>query len=154
MTATDLKEEIAIELDFMEGVVHELLAIQKDKTQRELTLREKTATGAFLAQFYNGVENILKRITYFYGIEIPHSDTWHVDLFRQFCSPAKKPLPELFDEDLAASLAPYRRFRHVVYHSYGMQLDWQQMGEGVMLIETVFLQFKSRLADYLHSLEY
>ena len=43
----------------MEATVQELLALQHDAAERQLTIREKTAA-AFLAQFYNGVENILR----------------------------------------------------------------------------------------------
>jgi hypothetical protein len=56
----DLREEIAIELEAMTQVVAELLALQQDVTGREVTVREKTAAAAFLAQFYNGLENILE----------------------------------------------------------------------------------------------
>ena len=62
MKATELQEEISIELEAMQIVVTELAALQNDTINREPTLREKTAAAAFLAQFYNGVENILKRI--------------------------------------------------------------------------------------------
>jgi hypothetical protein len=37
--------------------------LQGDVASREPTVREKTAAAAFLAQFYNGVEIILKRIS-------------------------------------------------------------------------------------------
>ncbi len=55
-------------------------------------------------------------------------------------------------ELLAADLAPYRRFRHVVFHSYGFQLDWSRMTEGASNVEGVFLRLKTRLDDYLRSL--
>ena len=51
MTVEDLKEEISIELEFMETVVHELLSLKNELEHREPTVREKTAAGAFLAQY-------------------------------------------------------------------------------------------------------
>jgi hypothetical protein len=153
MTPAELREEIIIELELMEATVQELVALQSDATERELTVRERTAAAAFLAQFYNGVENILKRISHFHGIALPGSDTWHIDLFQQFCSPPQEPLPALLDEPLASALAPFRKFRHVFYHGYGVQLDWNRMAEGVARVEDTFLQFKSRLFDYLQTLE-
>jgi hypothetical protein len=39
------------------------------------TVREQTAAAAFLAQFYNGIENILKRISIFYEVPLPTGDT-------------------------------------------------------------------------------
>ena len=62
MKSAELGEEIAIELEALEATVNELAALQHNVAHREPTVRESTAAAAFLAQFYNGVENILKRI--------------------------------------------------------------------------------------------
>jgi hypothetical protein len=113
VNAPDLREEIAVELEALETTVNELLALQKDVAHREPTVRKKAAAAAFLAQFYNGVENILKRICRYHDVPLPAGETWHVELFQRFCSPPHANLPLLFDETLAAALAPYRRFRHV-----------------------------------------
>jgi hypothetical protein len=148
-----LGEEIAIELEALEITVDELLALQRDVADREPTMREKTAAAGFLAQFYSGIENILKRISLYHSIPLPTGETWHVDLFQRFCSPSYPGLPALFDKDLANELAPYRRFRHVVLHSYGFQLDWLRMAEGLAGIQSVFSRFKARLSDYLVTLD-
>jgi hypothetical protein len=148
MNRSDLHEEIAIELESMEKVVQELLSLQTNLGGREPTTLEKTAAAAFLAQFYNGIENILKRINAHNGIEFPYGPNWHVELFQRFVTPHSD-LPQLFDERLAAALAPYRRFRHVVFHSYGFQLDWERMTEGIEGITAVFDGFKTNLNHYL-----
>ena len=70
MNPAALREEIAIELEAMEMTVKELLALQHDVAGRESTVRENTAAAAFLAQFYNGLENILKRISHFHHIPL------------------------------------------------------------------------------------
>lgn len=67
MKPADLQEEIAVELEAMEITVNELRALERDLAEREPTIRENTAAAAFLAQFYNGLENILKRISHFHG---------------------------------------------------------------------------------------
>ena len=153
MTIQDLKEEVGLELELMEVVIEELSALSKDVGPGEPTLRDKTAAGGFLAQFYNGVENILKRISHYHRIALPIGDTWHIELFKRFCSPSYTPLPELFDETLAAELAPYRRFRHVVHHGYGSQLSWDHMVDGVKGAGTAFSHFKSRVKDYIETLK-
>jgi hypothetical protein len=149
----ELREEIAVELESMEMIVDELVALQLDMAHREPTTREKTAAAAFLAQFYNGIENILKRIYRYNGIPLPTGETWHVDLFQSFCSPTHSDLPQLFDQDLASALAPYRRFRHVTFHSYGFHLDWSRMVTGVENVKNIFEQFKSHISDYLKSID-
>jgi hypothetical protein len=153
VTPSELREEIAIEFEAIEITVSELLALQQDIAGREPTVREKTAAAAFLAQFYTGIENILKRICRYYDVSLPTGDTWHVELFQRFCNPSLPPLPALFDEKLAAELAPYRRFRHVAFHGYGFQLDWERMAEGVGSVHKVFSAVKIILIGHLQSLD-
>jgi hypothetical protein len=111
MNPIELSEEIAFELESMQITVDELVSLHQDMVNKEPTLRDKTAAAAFLSQFYNGLENILKRIYRYYGISLPTGETWHLDLFQSFCSPTHPGLPQLFDQDLASALASYRRFR-------------------------------------------
>jgi hypothetical protein len=136
----------------MSQVVHDLVALKQDLANQEPTVREKTAAAAFLAQFYNGVENILKRIHHNFGVPLPQGNTWHVELFQRFCPPGHKPLPILFQEPFASNLAPYRRFRHVVFHGYGFQLDWHRMVEGIETIQPVFDEFKIAISKFSGSL--
>jgi hypothetical protein len=152
MNPLELGEEIAVELEALDLTVNELLTLKEDVAHREPTVREKTAAAAFLAQFYNGIENILKRISRFEGVPLPSGETWHIELFQRFCSPSHPELPELFDEALASTLAPYRRFRHVAFHGYGFQMDWSRMAEGAANVQDVFSRVKARLYEYLESI--
>ena len=152
MSLTDLEQELSVELDALQTTADELSALQHDVAGREPTIREKTAAAAFLAQFYNGIENILKRISRHHGVPLPTGETWHVELFRHFCQPAYPGLPLLFDDALALALAPYRRFRHVAFHGYGFQLDWSRMAEGVANVQNVLDQIQVALSDYLKEL--
>lgn len=152
MTTDELREEISIELELIESALKEISELRKDVANREPTVREKTAAAAFMAQFYGGIENILKRISIFNVVLMPTGDTWHIDLFKRFCNPPCKSLPILFDESLSLALAPFRKFRHVVYHGYGFQLDWSRMQEGMENIENVFHEFMSKLSNYLKTL--
>ncbi len=131
MKAEALREEMAIETERLVATTHELTTLGQDLVGREPTLREKAAAGVFLAQFYTGIENILKRICHFNNVPLPGGETWHIELFKQFCAPAHAPLPELFDARLATALAPFRKFRHVVYHGYAVKLDWPRMRKGM-----------------------
>lgn len=152
MKPDDLREEVAIDLEAMQRTVGELTSLLQDIEGREPTVREKTAAAAFLAQFYNGLENILKRICSYHDVSLPSGDTWHVELFNRFCEPPHSPLPLLFDERMATKLAPYRRFRHVAVHSYGFQLDWSRMAEGVVDVYESFQRFKIAIDAYLKSI--
>lgn len=62
------------------------------------------------------------------------------------------PLPELFNDELPALMAPYRRFRHVFFHGYGFQLEWEQMQGGILNIVKVFNKFQGSLNTFLENL--
>lgn len=152
MTAEELKAEIEIEFDALRQVVNELESLRTDVVGREPTVREKTAAAAFLAQFYSGIENILKRLSRFHRVKLPAGENWHLDLFKRFCPPGQPPLPMLFDEALARQLGPFRRFRHVVHHGYGFQIEWDRMRDGLHQATAILAVFRDRVADFLKSL--
>lgn len=152
MNLTELQEEIEIELELILAILEELKALHNDVSGRQPTIREITAAAAFLAQFYSGIENILKRISLFHSLPLPKGDNWHSELFRCFCSPSTPPLPVLFDADLEKAMAPYRKFRHLAFHSYGVQLSWARMEEGVVGVEGVFCRFRENLYAHLTTL--
>ena len=153
MNISVLREELSIELEMMGTAVAEAVSLLNDSLDvQEPTVREKTAAAAFLAQFYGGIENILKRIHRYHGIPLPTGDAWHIEIFKRFCNPPHSPFPVLFDASLAADLAPFRKFRHVVYHGYGFQFDWSRMKDGLGSVEGVYSRFSSAVAGYLSKL--
>ena len=149
MTSEELRAEIAVEFAALRQVANELEALRMDVAGREPTVRERTAAAAFLAQFYSGLENILKRLSRFHGVELPAGENWHFDLFKRFCPPSHPPLPVLFNDALARQLGPYRRFRHVVHHGYGFQIEWDRMREGVEHVAQILAAFHDRVEAHL-----
>ncbi|HAO22927.1 MAG: hypothetical protein BWK80_18745 [Desulfobacteraceae bacterium IS3] len=88
----------------------------------------------------------------FYNVSLSKTDTWHIDLFNRFCSPSEKPLPALFDKSLKTDLIGFRKFRHVVHHGYGFQLDWDRLIAGIDKVEDIFLRFRTRVLGNWHEL--
>lgn len=152
MTSMQLIEEINIEMDCLCSLVQEVNSLRSDVEGREPTVREKTAAAAFLAQFYGGIENILKRIHRYYGLALPVGDTWHLDLFKRFCMPEHELLPLLFDQQLAMDLAPFRKFRHVVHHGYGFQIEWDRIIAGLESVGDVFAAFRASVNRFVDTL--
>jgi hypothetical protein len=60
---------------------------------------------------------------------------------------------EIGIELLRDGLAPFRRFRHVVHHGYGFQLDWDRMAEGISQVPILFEAFRRRIEAYVSSLQ-
>ncbi|MDW7712603.1 MAG: hypothetical protein SCH98_19230 [Deferrisomatales bacterium] len=104
MKVAELQEEVAVELALLEATVSEAVALMRDVGLGEATVRERTAAAAFLAQFYGGVENILKRLCRFHGVALPVGETWHVDLLRYFSPPPVDALPDEHLSRLQAGL--------------------------------------------------
>jgi hypothetical protein len=152
MTADDLKAEIDIDIEAIETALEKLASLYVDVGDRRATVREKTAAATFLAQFYGGIENIIKRISLFHNVPLPTGKTWQMDLFKRFCIPSYCSLPELFDEFLASSLSPYRRFRYVFHHSYSFELEWERMKEGIERAPHLFVHFKEKVLKYSQGL--
>ena len=153
MKPNELVEQIGIEFDSIQLTVDELNSLYRDIAVREPTVRELAAAGTFLANFYNGIENILKRICRFHDVEIPAGGDWHVELVKSFCDPPRNGLPLLLHAELAEELAPYRQFRHVVHHSYGFRLRWPDMLPGVEGADRLFSEFRSGVVTYVTKLQ-
>jgi hypothetical protein len=116
-------KEIQIELENIEVIVKDLSKILEEHKSDTPNLVYKTAIASFLAQSYNGVENILKRIVKMYNLPLPKSENWHFELFKLFCNPTKNDLPLIFESELELEMNKYRKFRHVFLHGYAFQLD-------------------------------
>jgi len=153
MKLENLIEEIDIEFESLETVVAELLKLRQDVGDKKPSVRDLTAASAFLAQFYNGVENILKRFYRFLNKPLPKGVDWHIILFRSFCDPPEEKLPLLFSKQLEDRLSSFRKFRHVVHHGYGFKLDWSILKPGIDGINDIFKVFKMVVGKVLSDLK-
>lgn len=145
MPDSEYKQEILIELNNMELVVSEvekIINLQIDFPQDNIY---KAALSTYLAQFYNGLENILKRVLKSYGLSLPKTENWHRDLFKLFTSEGSNNLPVLFTGELELTLHSFRKFRHVVFHGYSFMLDWETMHTGALKLRSTFEDIKSTL---------
>jgi hypothetical protein len=69
-----LIEEIKIEIDSMAIIVSDVESLLNEVSDSQPNNIHKTALGGFASQFYNGIENILKRTHKHSGIELPTRD--------------------------------------------------------------------------------
>lgn len=103
----------------------------------------KTALGGFASQFYNGIENILKRVHKYLGIELPKGDDWHIVILDRFSENSSFDLPFKFSKELIILLTDYRRFRHYFFHGYSHNLNWEILKSGALDIRKVYEQFRN-----------
>ena len=76
--------------------------------------------------FYNGVENIIKRISKVYYNTIPKGDSWHKELLILSYAPPDGKLP-VFNRSIVEKLHQYKNFRHRFISGYGFQLKGEKM---------------------------
>lgn len=140
-----LIDEINIEIYAMSIIVDEVESLLSDVGNSEPTNVQKTALGGFVSQFYNGIENIFKRIHKSFNIEIPKGNDWHISLVNRFSKDSGFDFPIELSDDLLQQLNDYRRFRHYFFHGYSHNLNWEILSNSVKDIREVFDGFKIEL---------
>jgi len=109
----------------------------------------KTAASSFMAQYYTGIENILKRISKYFNIPLPKSDSRHLELFSYFCNPPRSPLPILFTDNIRNEINELRKFRHRFQHGYSFTLEWNELLIGAKTVIDTFKPFSENVNSFL-----
>jgi hypothetical protein len=119
---------------------------------REPTVDELAALAAILHAFYNGVENIFKRVSMTLNGGPPTGPFWHADLIEAM-SKAKPNRPALLSESLSETLQEYLDFRHVFRQAYSFELRWKKMKHLVLGLHEVLRRLEHELDVFLAHLK-
>lgn len=122
----ELQDEIGLELDQLRTLLDTFGPLLLKVTVEPPDAIETAALAGLLHSFYNGVENILKRVAFHSGEPLPRGDSWHAELLEAMAKPGEKRSPVL-TADLVERLRAYLGFRHMYRHSYTFQLRWAKM---------------------------
>jgi len=101
-----------------------------------------------LHSFYNGVENLLKRVAVENDEELPQGDTWHRQLLEQMAS-ITKARSRVIDSELRDRLHLYLAFRHVFRHSYTFDPRWDKMQELALHCDETLASLQQSLERFL-----
>ena len=130
-----MSDRLAAQIEVAFEQLEKLLGTYRSLVERCETARpddvELAALAAMLHSFYNGVENLLKRIAVENAEDLPQGDTWHRQLLDQMGSETEA-RPQVIDSELQSRLHLYLAFRHVFRHSYTFDLQWEKMRELVL----------------------
>ena len=150
MTRDRLREEIDIELENLTRCVNAVEELQRIATTREVTMYERAGAALILSQYYNGIENILKRICRASKSKMPTGENSHVELFELFVEERGAGFPVLFPPSIRQGYIELRRFRHYVHHGYAFQLEWERLTKGISTLRALFDEFRNRVENFLN----
>lgn len=96
MTRQQLKEYCEAEFENIDAVISELFSVIDAKP--DYSIADLAAIATFIHNFYNGIENILKRALLYNKTEVKDSPTWHKDLLK--ISTEKRIIPHALYDSL------------------------------------------------------
>lgn len=146
-TISEVEHEISL-IDRVFETYGDLLAKARDD---ELDVVEMTALASVLHSFYNGVENIMKRIVRL-DSELPSGERWHRELLNIMMEQSAR-RKAVLSTDLSQKLQKYLAFRHFYRHSYAIFLAWEELEKLVLPFEEIWSQTKREIRLLVESLE-
>ncbi|MFA5779419.1 MAG: hypothetical protein WC947_04730 [Elusimicrobiota bacterium] len=113
-----------------------LMPIEKDNIKL-------AAAGTFLHNFYNGIENILKRALLVKDIKIQNSPGWHKETLLK----AKE--LNIIDTEIHIKLIPYLTFRHYFIHGYSFKLVSDDILSLLKETDIIFNKFNDAIMKFI-----
>ena len=142
-----LKEDVLRE----KNLINETLTkLDKIISVRDADLQEdmkRPAIGTYLMNFYNGVENIIKRISREYYGRMPKGESWHQELLMQSCNPPEGKVP-ILTEEIVDRLHKYRGFRHIFVSGYGFKLSLERMTKLIDDVTPLWTDIKKAIDEF------
>ena len=125
------------------------IVVSKIKEIKDIPSEINTAALAtYLMNFYNGIENIMKRCAKEYYKKMPKGDGWHKELLQQSFTHNKSKIP-LFDKNIVDKLYNYLLFRHFFIHGYGFKLNRDKLKSLVDDIDKLWIEIKNCVAEFI-----
>ncbi len=147
----ELREDVLDEEKAIEEILGRLYKVRTKFDPQMKDYLTEPAMGTYLMNFYNGIENILKRITIKYYLTMPKGASWHKELLSLSSNPPSGKIA-VFNQNIVERLYPYRNFRHRFVSGYGFQLKYEKMLELVDNIEPLWIDIKKIISDFLDRL--
>lgn len=107
----------------------------------------------YVHSFYNGAENIFKLIAEYVDEFRPQSVGWHRELLNQMSLELQGLRPAVITAELASVLADYLEFRHFFRHSYGFDLEWDELKPKAVKLKLTFEKLEAALQQFVAFLQ-
>jgi hypothetical protein len=143
----ELYEDVQDEVRAIEETLERLYEIRNKFDPQVKDYCLEPAMGTYLMNFYNGVENILKRVSKEYYKTMPKGESWHKEILILSCSPPEAKAA-IFNRGIVEKLHQYRNFRHRFVSGYGFQLRGEKMLELIDNIGPLWDEINKAIADF------
>lgn len=150
-----LRESLILELQSLQRVLVVAERLQQSRERGESDERNLYAAASVILNIYNGIENIFKQITKYYGIPLPVSPEWHITLMNWYAAGETRPflhLPILIPPKEHETVTNLRKFRHVVMHGYSFTLDPERVFKAIAMLPSLYHAFQSEVEIFLATL--
>lgn len=141
MTKKGLIENYKAEIENIEQVIK----VIKGKDIKQCNPLELAGFGVYIHNFYNGLENILKRVLLSRRIRIKEGPYWHKELLQRALKEG------IIDEELYHKLISYLTFRHYFVHGYAFRLETEKILNLIENIEIVYERFRGQLENVVYN---
>ena len=144
----ELKIKITYEISQIDQLLIDSQPLQDLCRIKNPDFIELSAAAMVLHSFYNGIENIIILIFKNYEEKLPSGNNWHMELLEN-ASIQNGNRKVIFNNELKSQLEEYRKFRHIVRHTYNYKLNWIMM-EGIMNnLNTIWSKTKENLNKFM-----
>ncbi|TET09554.1 hypothetical protein E3J84_05020 [Candidatus Aerophobetes bacterium] len=143
----ELREDVLDEEEAIEETLERLSKVMSKFDFHKENYSTEPAMGTYLMNFYNGIENILKRITKKYYLTLLKGGSWHKELLALSFNPPPGKIA-VFNQNIVQRLHPYRNFRHRFVSGYGFQLRGEKMLELIDNIDLLWSDIKKTISDF------
>jgi hypothetical protein len=130
------------EIDILIKQYKELIEINKKPDIVQIT-----ALAGVLHSFYNGLERIFIFILKTQGKSLPSGDNWHKQIVEELFN-LNENEELIFPLSLKEPIDNYRAFRHFYRHSYTFYLDWEEMNQMVISLQSNWKNIKKYLNNW------
>jgi HepT-like protein len=142
-----LRKQIAVEREQLHQLLKTYRPILEKCAASPPSEIELSGLAALLNSFYNGVENIFKRVRAALGDHLPEGESWHKELLDSMAE-ATSHRNAVISAALRGCLKEYMELRHFFRHAYIFTLRWDRVKDLVLGCEETLRQLEIEL-DFL-----
>jgi len=136
-----IKVKIEHEISRIEKLICDIEPLIKLCKLKEPDIIEKSAAALMLHSFYNGIESILILFFKYKNENLPNDLKWHKSLFEMAFGNNSQNII-IFGDEIKKDLEKCLLYRHFIRHTYGSELDWEQMKPMVFGLNEIWNKIK------------